>query len=389
MKAIIVGGGIGGMAAAVALTRSGWQVEVLEQAGEFGEVGAGLSVWPNALRALDALDLGAPVRERALLAAQAGIKDASGRWLAHTDTAELERRYGPVAMVHRADLLDVLRAAVPAEALRPGVVAHAARPDGTVAHSAGESAADLVVGADGIHSAVRRSLWPEAPTPRYAAYTSWRMITAPMRVREGVETWGRGERFGFAPLPDGRVYCFAAMNASEGAADEDLAGLRRRFGGWHDPIPALLDAVDEEAVRHDDLYELPPLGSYVAGKVALVGDAAHAMTPNLGQGACQAIEDAVVLADALGTGGLQTYDRTRRRRTQMIARRSRLIGAVAQWSSPLAVTLRDTAVRLMPGSSFLRSFAPILNWTPPSPSPGSCPTAGRGDPDEPLSGSRL
>lgn len=367
MKAIVVGGGIGGLAAAVALTRRGHRVEVLEQAREFTEVGAGLSVWPNALRALDVLGLGDHVRERALPEGPAGIKDAGGRWLSRTDTAELERRYGQVAMVHRADLLDVLRAAVPPEALRPGVVVRGVRPDGTVAHSAGESAGDLVVGADGINSVVRRSLWPEARAPRYAGYTSWRMVTRPVPVREGVEVWGRGSRFGYAPLPDGRVYCFAAVNAPEGAADEGLTGLRRRFGGWCEPVPELLNAVDEEAVLHHDLYELPPLASYVSGRVALVGDAAHAMTPNLGQGACQAIEDAVVLSE----GDLPAYDRTRRARTQSITRRSRRIGTVAQWSSPVAVTLRDTALRLMPASSFIRSFAPVLDWTPAeSGSPG-------------------
>jgi 2-polyprenyl-6-methoxyphenol hydroxylase-like FAD-dependent oxidoreductase len=365
MKALVVGGGIGGLTTAVALTRRGWHVEVLEQAERFTEVGAGLSVWPNALRALDTLGLGDRVRERALAATQAGIREVSGRWLSRTNTAELERRYGKVAMVHRADLLDVLYSAVPPATLRPGVVVRAVREDGTASHSAGESTADLVVGADGIDSTVRRSLWPYASPPRYAGYTSLRMITDPVRIEEGGETWGRGERFGYASLPDGRVYCFAALNAPEGAGDAvGLAELRRRFGGWHDPIPRLLDAVHEDSVRHDDVYELPPLRTYVAGKVALVGDAAHAMTPNLGQGACQAVEDAVVLARSAAGDGLAEYDRTRRRRTQMIVRRSRRIGVVAQWSSPVAVTLRDTALRLVPESSFMRSFAPVLDRVP-------------------------
>src|SRR5215813_11095865 len=149
MKAIIVGGGIAGLASALALTQRGWQVEIFEQAPEFTEVGAGLSLWPNALRALDALGVGEPIRSRAVLAGQAGIRDAAGRWLSRTDTAELERRYGPVVMIHRADLLEVLRAAVPGEALRPGVTVTGVRPDGTVLHSGGQSRADLVVGADG------------------------------------------------------------------------------------------------------------------------------------------------------------------------------------------------------------------------------------------------
>jgi 2-polyprenyl-6-methoxyphenol hydroxylase-like FAD-dependent oxidoreductase len=364
MKAIIIGGGIGGLASAVALARRGWQVEVLERAPEFTEVGAGLSVWANGLRALDALGVGEAVRRHAALEGQGGIQDNGGRWLARTNGAELERRYGPTVMIHRADLLAVLCAAVPAEALRSGVTVNGVQPDGTVAHSGGESRADLVVGADGIHSVARRSVWPDAPPPRYAGYTAWRMITPPVPVGESSESWGAGERFGYVPLADGRVYCFATANAPEGADGGGLPGLRRRFGGWHDPIPALLEAADPGAVLHDDLYELPPLAAYTGGKVALVGDAAHAMTPNLGQGAGQALEDAVVLAKTVdGAGGLDAYDRLRRPRTQKIALRSHRIGVAAQWASPAAVTLRNTALRMLPGSAFVRSLGPVLDWT--------------------------
>jgi len=237
------------------------------------------------------------------------------------------------------------------------------RADGTVTHSGGEGRADLVVGADGVHSATRQSVWPGAPGPRYVGYTSWRMVCPPVPVTETAEWWGRGERFGYAPLPDGRIYVYATANAAEGASDGGLPELHRRFGGWHHPIPALLDAADPGAVLHHNLYELPPLTTYTSGRVVLVGDAAHAMTPNLGQGACQALEDAVVLGNVMASGdGLAAYDRQRRPRTQMIARRSRQIGVAAQWASPAAVKLRDTALRLMPSSSFVRSVAPILDW---------------------------
>jgi 2-polyprenyl-6-methoxyphenol hydroxylase-like FAD-dependent oxidoreductase len=341
MKAIIIGGGIGGLASAVALSRRDWQVEVLERAPEFTEVGAGLSIWANGLRALDALGVGESIRQHATLEGQGGIQDSAGRWLARTNGAELERRYGPTAMIHRADLLAVLCAAVPAEALRSGVPVSEVRPDGTVMHSGGESRADLVVGADGIKSVTRMSVWPDAPPPRYAGYTAWRMITPPVPVGESSESWGAGERFGYVPLADERVYCFATANAPEGADGGGLPGLRRRFAGWHDPIPALLEATDPGAVLHDDLYELPPLPAYTRGRAALVGDAAHAMTPNLGQGAGQALEDAVVLAKTVGgPSGLDAYDRLRRPRTQKIALRSHRIGwrpsEHPRWPSPCA-----------------------------------------------------
>lgn len=363
MKAVIIGGGIAGLASALALTRRGWEVEVLERAPEFTEVGAGLSLWPNALRALDALGVGEAVRGRAVLQGQVGIRDSAGRWLSRADTADLERRFGPTAMIHRADLLAILRAAVPDGALHPGTSVTAVRADGTALHSRGESQADLVVGADGVRSVARRSVWPGAPAPRYAGYTSWRIVCPAVPVAEASELWGRGERFGYAPLPDGRVYCFATANAPEGADDGGLPELRCRFGSWADPVPALLDAAEPGALLHHDLYELPPLTTYTSGSVVLAGDAAHAMTPNLGQGACQALEDAVVLGSVMASGdGLDVYDRQRRPRTQMIARRSRQIGVAAQWASPAAVSLRNTAMRLLPSSSFARSIAPVLDW---------------------------
>ena len=189
-------------------------------------------------------------------------------------------------------------------------------------HSAGESRADLVVGADGIRSVVRSSVWPDAPAPRYVGYTAWRMITPPVPVGESSESWGAGERFGYVRSPTGASTASRPPTRPKPATAAGWPGCAAGFGGWHDPIPALLEAADPGAVLHDDLYELPPLAAYTSGKVALVGDAAHAMTPNLGQGACQALEDAVVLAKTVGgPSGLDAYDRLRRPRTQKIALR--------------------------------------------------------------------
>ncbi|MER7172450.1 FAD-dependent monooxygenase [Streptomyces mesophilus] len=376
--ATIVGGGIGGLAAALALHRRGWHVEVLEQAPEFAEVGAGISLWPNALHALESLGLADAVRALGAVEATGGVRDLRGRWLSRTDNAELVRRFGqPLVVLHRADLLRVLAQELPAGSLRAGHEVSAVHDSGhdlVVEHSGGKSRPDLVVGADGLRSAVRGALWPDAAGPRYAGYTAWRMVTDPLTQppAQGAATWGRGARFGYTALPDGRMYCFATASLPAGAASDasEYAELLRRFGSWPDPIPALLAAVPGDAVLRHDLYDLPPLASFVRGRVALLGDAAHAMTPNLGQGACQALEDAVTLAHCLDTtsgvaDALCSYDRLRRRRTRAITRRSARLGAVGQLSWPPAVLLRDTAARLMPMRATLRSMAPVLGWTAP------------------------
>ncbi|WP_280503873.1 FAD-dependent monooxygenase [Nocardia farcinica] len=374
-EVIVVGAGIGGLATAIAFTRLGRPVRVLERTPELAAPGAGLSLWPNALRALDALGIGDRVRSRAVEHGSAGIRDSRGRWLSEFDLPALAQRYGLPIVVHRADLLDILRSALPAGAIRTGVTVTEARPDGLVRHTGGEIRADLIVGADGINSVVRRAV-AGTVHPVYSGYTAWRVVVAPSGpVTEFGESWGRGLRFGFAPLTDGRIYAFACANKPEGAPSAGLAEVRELFGDWHDPIPALLAAADPAAVLHHDIYRLPGLKSFVAGRIALLGDAAHAMSPNLGQGACQALEDAVVLAAVVaesgvagtaetGSDGLARYDRLRRPRTRMIAARSDRLGAVGQLSSRPVVAARDAVMRMTPPSAQFRALAPILDWRP-------------------------
>lgn len=366
-RIVVVGGGIGGLAAAVALHRRGRQVVVLERAEEFTEIGAGLSLWPNAMRALAELGLADRVRAIGAVETGGGVRDQAGRWLSRTDNAEIERQHGwPLVVVHRADLVRTLAEALPPESLLPNSETYAVRQDSdgaTVEHKGGELRADLVVAADGLNSRLRRQWWPSAKGPRHTGCTAWRAITSPVPGlrAEGSVMWGRGERIGFTVLPGDRYYLFGAATRPEGS------DLHRRFADWPDPIPALLTATRAEDVLRHDIYDMPPLPTYVCGRVVLLGDAAHPMNPILGQGACQALEDAVTLAKCLEEdvdAALARYDRLRRPRTQMIVRRSARLGAVSQWSWPPAALARDLGARLTPARATLRAMAPILGWRP-------------------------
>ena len=373
MKAVVVGGGIGGLSAALALRQAGWDVTVLERAREFREVGAGITLMANALTALDALGVCAEVRAQGSVDAPGGTRTPDGRWLARIDADMLEAALGTAAIgIHRATLHGILRAALAESALVAGAPVTDVTASGSVVSAAGTFEADLVVGADGIESTVRRRLWPEADPPRYTGTTTWRGVTdEPWSGDRTVAiTWGRGTEFGIVPMGDGRVYWYAAVNAPEGhRTDDDRAEVLRHFGQWHEPIPALVAATG--TVLHHDLRHLAtPLGTYVRGRVALLGDAAHAMTAHLGQGGAQAIEDAVVLGDACAAGrpvpeALADYDARRRPRSQEVAAASYRIARFGQQlTNPVLVAARNAAMRVTPPRVALRSMAKYAAWRP-------------------------
>jgi len=371
--AVVVGAGIGGLSAAIGLHRTGWRVTVLERVAAFRPVGAGLVLQANGLRCLDALGLGAVVRERGHDGMPAGTRRSDGRWLARIKPGDLERVLGTSAIgIHRATLHEILLGILPAGIVVTGAEVNAVTEDGDVAYQHQDIPvrvrADLVIGADGIRSKVRKLLWPDAASPKYIGVTAWRGVTPAWDGDLAVAiSWARGAEFGMVPLADGRVYWFAAANATPGGpAGDGPARVLDRFGGWHDPIPALIAATD--TVVRDDLACLDePLTTYVKGRVALLGDAAHAMTPNLGQGANQALEDAVVLASVAGRpDGLAAYDRQRRPRSQQVAKASRAIGRFGQQlENPIAVAARNTIMRLTPPRLALRSMARYADWRPP------------------------
>jgi 2-polyprenyl-6-methoxyphenol hydroxylase-like FAD-dependent oxidoreductase len=375
MEAVIAGGGIGGLAVAAGLHRRGWRVTVLEQTPGFSVAGAAISLWPNAFRALDAVGVTDGLGSDRLGAA-GGLRDWRGRWIVRTDSAAALGHMAAAVVAHRHDLRTALLAHVPEESRMTGVRVRGVRVEGeraVVEHDGGELAADLVVGADGVHSAVRAALWPDAAPPEYAGHVAWRLVLPRPESLTPVwaETWGPGAVFGMFPVGDDRVYCYGSATAPPGgrSPDTELAELRRRFGDWCEPIPAVLAAATEDMVLRNDIHALPPLPTYVRGPVALLGDAAHAMTPNLGQGGCQALEDAATLAVAVETQpdlvtALRRYDELRRPRTQALARKSRMSGAVGHLSWAPARVARNALLRAVPKSVFVKALAQPFSWRP-------------------------
>ena len=334
---------------------------VLEQATEMREVGAGVLLWPNAMRVLQRLELGAAIEDAGAIAADAVLRSSQGTPLGVGMAEKAVARFdAPTVMVHRGLLQTILLAALDRRVLRLGAKCVGVTQDAkgaTVSLADGSTEeGDLVVGADGLHSQVRTVLVGDGP-PRYSGYTAWRGVV-PLdrsladRLRPG-ESWGRGCLFGVAMLGGSQAYWWASARTGEGVGGspaEEKAAVERRFRIWHEPIPELIDATLEQAIVRSCQYDRPPLKRWSAGRVGLLGDAAHPMLASLGQGACQAIEDAAALGDAVGAGAdvtmaLRTYGARRASHAAAVVRRSHTVARLAHLRHPLAVAARDAFLR--------------------------------------------
>lgn len=377
MKAIIIGAGIGGLTTALALKQIGIKATIYERASRIQAVGAGLSLWANALRAFDAINIGDAVRSIGVHGHDTAIRAANGRVLSTMATVDLKQRFGdvPLVVVHRAELMDILmnsshhdiRCGLSFECYEQG------ENGVTVTFSDGTTdSADILIGADGIHSNVRKQLAPQS-TPLYSGYTAWRAVIPFEHKRvQNIwgESWGIGARFGVVPLSDNRVYWFATANRPQGeqltqAQSKNL--LLELFADWHQPVPEVIRETNESLILHNDIFDIDPLESWHDGRVILLGDAVHAMTPNMGQGACQAIEDAIALAKSLTTSttlevGISRYASTRQTHTKAIQLQSRRIGQVGQISNATLCWIRNQAMGLMPSSLQVKMLDDVVGY---------------------------
>lgn len=387
--ATVVGGGIAGLASAVSLLQAGWTVTIVERAPEFGEVGAGVAITVNGMAALDALGVGSAVRSVGHQTRTAGYQDPDGRWLLRTPNLPAEKEPAIwLCAVHRQRLHAALLQATNSASLITGATVTSMEPGSSTGPRAavrfqtegGEQVveSDLVVAADGVRSSLRAQLFPHI-APQYGGATSWRaVINDTDRLDDRfIAAWGAGVEFGALRISSSEVYWYGYFLHAEGAALEDeLGAAQEMFSGWPTWVTDTVAATTATQLMRHDVYHLPHgVPSYVRGRVVIVGDAAHAFLPTMGQGVASAVEDGVTVGRLIAqpvqqgadlNSALAAYDRSRRPRCQRIARQSAMIGRLgAHLGGGRRQQLRNNLIRLVPGSLAIKGGRAALTWAPP------------------------
>lgn len=357
-RVLIVGAGIAGLTLAQALHKRGIAFDLIDKVECPAPVGAGIALGFNVIPLLDALGLGQQLRERGQVVTSSQITTHNGSLLQNMQMPAGHHARQAIA-IHRADLHDILAQGLPIgwDTTITTLKTHSDGINVTLNH--GEKKEErkyaLVLGADGLHSWVRQQVFGAVPL-RYAGYTCWRWVcespSISFEADTFVEQWLDGRRLGHVNMGQGRHYMYVTLNAPEGkyvGRHLEMADLCQLF-----PKIKLLEQLKHHSISliHNDLYELSR-HCWQHGRVALLGDAAHALTPNLGQGAGLGIEDAIVLAEALYQDGLNEtalvkYADVRRSRVQHIANRSRQIGLMGQLENTVLRQMRDLAFKCLP-----------------------------------------
>ena len=363
LSAVVVGGGIGGLAAAIALRDVGAAPVVLERAADprRAQMGAGIAVWPNGMRALQELGVADRVEAAGATIDAVEMCASDGSVLNVWSMDRVSRALGaPTVCVDRGELHRALATRLGDGPVRLGARCIEVRQEdgaATVDIESGETfRASLVVGADGLRSRIRTQLFPDVGSryPPYAGYALWHAIIerddpAPRRFRL---YFGRGVRFAYYSIGGGRVY-WSGIAYQPPGVDDQPGGRKRmlleRYGRWESIVPDLIEATDESAISRVDVFGGEPLPRWVEGRVTLLGDAAHAMTTVLGQGACMALEDGVALAGALRSSpdvvaALRAFETVRRARTSRVMAFARRFSGNAAAEHPVRAWVRDRVI---------------------------------------------
>src|SRR5690625_650625 len=373
-KVIIIGGGIAGLCSAISLVRKGIEVKVYERSLTPTEAGAGIIIAPNALQALEKIDMATSIMKAGLENDGICLMTNKGRKL-----SKLAVPKGSYKMysIHRKDLNTLLSSALPDGTVKYGKecvsIAQSEHKVTAFFSDGSEVSGSLLIAADGIHSSVRNQL-ANQPDYRFSGYTCWRTVVSTKTISnlsgEFIETWGTRGRVGIVPLPNQKVYLYVMINSKESDlkfSQYTVEDLVQRFENYHQPIPELLALMNLEQMIHRDIFDIIPMQSFYLNRIVFIGDAAHAFTPNLGQGACQAIEDAILLAESISNhrqyqDAFAEFDVSRRKRIEWISNQSWILGKMAQFDHPLMALFRNTFMQYTPKSLYRKRFNDLYKF---------------------------
>ncbi|PSR57163.1 monooxygenase [Adhaeribacter arboris] len=375
MKVVIIGGGIAGLTTAISLQQAGVSCAIYEAAPAIKPLGAGLTLAANAMKALAKLGLAEEVLAQGNVLTAFNILDEKGKIITQTNSSVFRAQYGADNIaIHRANLHQVLLSRIAPDTLylNKQLVRLEKQNSGLLLHFSDGSTTktDYLLAADGIHSAVRKIILPEA-TPRYAGYTCWRAVVDMPNVvqTEAIETWGQAGRFGMVPVAPNKIYYFACISAPQPDSafkNFTVTDLVQQFKEYHRPIPEIWRQSHNEQLIWNDIYDLKPLPQLAFGTILLLGDAGHATTPNLGQGACQAIEDAVILANLWRNNNrvedtFLQFEKMRLPRTHFVTTQSRRAGQIAQIQNPFTAKIRNLVLRALPARFLEKNLKKLLD----------------------------
>lgn len=367
-RVIIVGGGISGLSSAIALQQAGFDAHVFERASEVRKitVGGGFTMWPNSMTALHEISMDDRVHAAGAAFEEAEFRTRRGRLIAMWPVGKLARKHGTsAACIDRADLVRVLVDALDDDALHLGETCTGFEQDAagvTAKFASGrEERGDVLVAADAMGSVIRGQLYGKFQ-PKYAGYILWQGY-APDPSQDPAPhglfrvAYGQGKRFVFHHVGGQRLFWQSIATVPEGFPDPATpeakkAMIQERHRGWLQPTERILEATDPTTISRLDIYYADPDYRWGEGRVTMVGDAAHPILFNLGQGAAQSIEDGVMLARCLSANGdpvaaLRTYESLRKDRAIGIQKMAKLLGQAAQMKNPAACFIRDQVLTVM------------------------------------------
>ncbi|MCT1529608.1 FAD-dependent monooxygenase [Sphingobacterium daejeonense] len=358
----IIGGGVAGLTAAIALKNLNCEFHLFEQAKELKGIGAGFGLAANAMQALDYLGLRNEIENIGYYLDSFAILDKNGEILVNPNTKKLSEKYDQKNFaIHRSDLhlfllskIDQINISLAKRAInfkQHTDFIELYFEDGSIYRT------KYLIIADGVKSPLRQQLIPDSK-PRYAGYSCWRATidNSSLKLQKGTETWGDKGRFGLTPLINDRIYWYACINGPrqnptfKNFAIEDL---KKQFSSYHHPIQEVLSQTKNEQLIWSDIIDIKPLNQFAFDNILIIGDAAHACTPNMGQGACQAMEDVAVLTDELQKNksvkdAFKSFESRRLKRTKYITDTSKFIGEVAQWENKFLISIRNNMMKIMP-----------------------------------------